>query len=196
MADQRVRVSVKVVDPDNDANEAGVTAAGELKVLDSGVEKVYTREETALTWRASGGDELITLTSLAPGAGRNGAMHDFGTSARSFRFRWLAFLKLTGTPTVGTTVDVYLKTGDGTHFDNDDGTGDVLLSSVNKLRNLHFLGAIVVDEAAVVDQVATGVVDIYARQAAPVFFNQSGLSLSATAGDNGFNLVPVPVEVQ
>ena len=57
------------------------------------VAKILQHDETAITWRNTGGSELFTATSLAAGAGRQGAMHDLTTSARSRRFAWRAFLK-------------------------------------------------------------------------------------------------------
>ena len=38
-------------------------------------------------------------------------------------------------------------------FDNDDGEGDIVVSAEDKLKNLHVLGSISVDEAAVGDEV-------------------------------------------
>lgn len=158
--------------------------------------KIYQHDETALTWLASGGTEAFTPTSLATTAGRQGALHDFGTSARSRLFAWRAWLKPGGTRVVSESVRVYLKTSDGSHPDNDDGTGDIALSSSDKLRNLRQLGAIVIDENAAVEMVASGFIEVAARYAGPVWYNASANTLSATAADFGFSLTPVPDEVQ
>jgi hypothetical protein len=158
--------------------------------------KILQKDETPITWASSGATEAITLTSLASAAGRQGAHHDFGTSARSRLFAWRAYIKPGGTRVVGEGVRIYLKTSDGTHHDNDDGTGDIALSSLDKVRNVRQLGAIVIDENAAVEMVASGMVDIGARYAAPIFYNGTANTLSSTAGDFGFSLTPIPDEIQ
>lgn len=158
--------------------------------------KVYVRQETALVWKASGGDELLTPTSLAASAGRQGAYRNLGTAARAREYTWRAWIKPGATRVVGEIVGVFLATSDGTIYDNDDGTGDIAVSSVDKLRNLRQIGAIVIDENAAVTMAASGTIWIDAQHAAPVIWNYTANSLSATAGDFGFELIPVPDEVQ
>jgi hypothetical protein len=100
------------------------------------------------------------------------------------------------TRVVGEAVRVYLKTSDGTSPDNDDGTGDIAVSAADKLRNLRQIGAIVIDENAAVPMVASGFIEVAARYVAPLFWNGTANSLSATAADFGFSLTPVPDEAQ
>jgi hypothetical protein len=159
---------------------------------------IYVQPETAITWRNTAGTAVLTLTSVAASAGRQGALHDFGAlTARSRRYEWRAFVKFATAPVVGDIIDIYLKTGDGTHRDNDDGTGDAAVSSVNKLRNLVWIGAIEVDEASTTPEFsASGEIEVSAREVAPVFWNGTADALSATAGDHGFDLTPKPDEVQ
>lgn len=158
--------------------------------------KIYQAAETAITWLSSGGTATFTPTSLGSSAGRQGAHHDLGTSSRSRRFAWRAWLKPGGTRTVGQTIEVYLKTSDGSHPDNDDGTGDAAVSAADKLRNLRMIGLIQIDENAAVEMVASGEVEISQRYCAPVFWNATSNALSSTAGDFGFSLTPIPDEVQ
>lgn len=158
--------------------------------------KVYQALETAITWLSTGGTEAFTPTSLATASGRQGAHHDFGTASVARRFAWRAWIKPGATRVVGETVDVYLKTSDGTHHDNDDGTGDIAVSSIDKLRNLMFLGAIEIDENAAVEMVCSGVVELMHRYGAPVFWNRTTNALSTTATDFGFSMTPVPDEIQ
>ena len=159
--------------------------------------KAYLLEETAVTWLSSTGDELITLTSLATVTGRQGAQHDFGAAARAPEYAWRAWVKFATTPVVGETVGVYWKSSDGTSPDNDDGTGDIALSAEDKLKNLTYLGAIVVDEAATgVLMVGSGDVYLPHRYGSPVFYNNTVDSLSSTALDHGFSLTPVPIQGQ
>lgn len=157
---------------------------------------VYMNEESAITWLASGGTNAFTPTSLGSAAGRQGAHHDFGVNARSRRFAWRAWIKPGTTRVVGEVVRIYLKTSDGTHHDNDDGTGDIAVSAEDKLRNVAQIGAIQIDENAAVEMVAAGDIEISARYCAPIFWNATANALSGTAGDFGFSLTPVPDEIQ
>ena len=158
---------------------------------------IYQNEESALTWLASGGTEPLTLTSLASGAGRQGDMYDFGVGARASLFVWRFWCKFATTPVVGEVIDIYLKTSDGTHYDNDDGATDAAVSAEDKLKNLKFIGQLAVDEASTTPEFScSGYVYIPERQVAPVIWNATADALSATAGDHGFSLTPVPSEIQ
>lgn len=157
---------------------------------------IYMNQETALEWSSTATNTLV-VTSLATDAGTQGDLHDFGTSARSRTFTWRAWTKWETAPVVGDRVDIYLKTSDGTHPDNDDGATATAVSAEDKLRNLERIGRIIVDQASLsVEMVGHGTVDIDARHAAPVFFNKSQDVLGATATEHGFSLTPVPDEVQ
>ena len=160
--------------------------------------KVYQHDETEITWLASGGTNAFTCTSLAAGAGRQGARHDFSTSARSDRFAWRAFCQIDGPPVVGEVVRVYWKT-DGTtsHPDNDDGTGDIAVSAEDKLKNLQLIGSIIVDEAAAdVEFASSGEMSVPQRYGHPVFWNATADTFSATASEHGFIMTPIPMESQ
>lgn len=163
--------------------------------------KIYINPETAIQWRASGGDAALTLTSVAASAGRQGAHYslDGGSGAvRSGWYMWRAFVKFATTPVVGEVVEIYLKTSDGTNPDNDDGTGDIAVSAGDKLRNLTPIGIIIVDEASTTPTFvgSGGPIFIGADDVAPVFWNATADALSGTAGDHGFDLIPIPSEIQ
>lgn len=160
--------------------------------------KIYQAPGDVIVWAASGGDAAITLASLAANSGRQGALHDFGVAARPYRFAWRAWVRLASAPTVGAVVELYWNTSDGTHADNSDGAGDAAVSAEDKLRNLRFLGVIVMDQAAAnVEFVASGVFEHHHRYGAPVFWNRNAsAALTANAADHGFSLLPVPDEVQ
>lgn len=160
--------------------------------------KLYQHDETAITWLASGGTNLLTLTSLAAAAGRQGARHDFGTAARAQVFAWRAWNVAGTTPVVGEVSGrIYWKSDDGTSPDNDDGTGDIAVSAEDKLLNLRRIGSIIVDEAATaVTFVASGLILLPHRYGMPVFWNESADAYSSTAADHGFSLTPVPPELQ
>lgn len=161
--------------------------------------KLYQLDETAITWLDTGGTNVFTGTSLAADAGRQGAQHDFGVSARAFEFYWRAFMQFATAPVVGEYIRIFWKTSDGTHIDNDDGTGDIAVSSVNKLKNLKYLGRILVDEASATPEFsASGLItwEARARYGQPVFWNDTADAFSSTADEHGFTLTGVTLQAQ
>ena len=159
--------------------------------------KAYQVAETEITFKASGGTVAFTPTSLGASAGRQSAQHDFGASARAYMFNWTAYVKFATAPVVGETIDIYAKTSDGTHIDNDDGTTDAAVSAADKLKNLHYLGSIMVDEAGSTPEFsASGRVQLSRRYFQVVFWNATADGLSATAADHGFVLEPTVVQGQ
>ena len=153
--------------------------------------------EAAITFLSSTGTVVHTLTSLASAAGRQSAQHDFGASARAFIFEWRAWCQFATAPVVGDSVDWYYKTSDGTHLDNDDGTGDAAVSAEDKLKNLKYIGSIIVDEASLTPEFsASGVIAIYHRYIHIVAFNNTADALSATALEHGFSLTPLSIQGQ
>lgn len=159
--------------------------------------KAYQLSETEITFKASAGTVAFTPTSLAASNGRQSAQHDFGTSARAYMFNWTAYVKFATTPVVGEVIEIWGKTSDGTHIDNDDGTGDIAVSSADKLKNLTPIGRIVVDEAnATPEFSASGRVQLSRRYFNVVFWNATADALSATAADHGFILEPTVVQGQ
>ena len=164
---------------------------------------IHQNQGTVITWADSGGTHVITLKGLASGTGRQGAEHDFGVAAVAPRLMWLAQVQFdTATvPVVGEAVHIYLKTApDGDNYDNDDGDGsDIAVSAEDKLRNLWYLGSIIVDEAAVdVKMQASGMIEIGAEKVAPVFWNATADTLDddTSTTDLKFHLIPVPLEIQ
>lgn len=168
--------------------------------------KVYAVTETTLWFvpatAAQAEDAAFEVHNLASGAGRQSAQHDLGTAARSQLYEWRAFVQFATAPVVGEVIEIYLKTAGSSssataHPDNDDGTAEGAVSSEDKLRNLHFIGAIVVDEAAAnIEMVASGLVEIRARAVQVVFWNATADGLTNDVNENGFMLTPVPDEVQ
>ena len=164
---------------------------------------IQQNQGTVLTWADSGANKAITLKGLASGTGRQGAEHNFGVNAVETRFMWLAQVQFdTATPpVVGESVDIYLKTApDGDNYDNDDGDGtDIAVSAEDKLKNLWYLGSIIVDEAAAdVKMQASGMIEIGAEKVAPVFWNGTADTLDddTSTTDLKFHLIPIPYEIQ
>ena len=161
---------------------------------------ILNQPGTDIVWQDTGSSptHIITLTSLATTVARQGVTHDFGaTTARSRLFSWRAWVQFDTNPVVDEQVDIYLKTSDGTTWDNDDAEGDADVSALLKLKNCHLLKSIIVDEAVLdVTMSASGVIEISAQEVAPIFHNATVDSLRDVANVHGFRLRPVPDEVQ
>lgn len=162
---------------------------------------IYVNEEAQVVWADSGADLVLTFKGLTTLSGRQGATKDFGVAARSGWYAWRLMVHFdTATPPiVGETVEAYAKTSDGTNWDNDDGEGDIAVSHIDKLKNLMFLGNVVVDEAAAdVPMSAGGIVLLGATEFAPVIWNATVDTLDDdTAPTNSrFILTPLPDEIQ
>jgi hypothetical protein len=167
---------------------------------------VYRNRETTLWFvpatAAQAEDAAFEVHNLATSAGRQSAQHDLGEGAIAGWYEWRAFVQFATAPVVGEQVDIYLKTAGSsaaatTHPDNDDGTTEGAVSASDKLKNLKWLGCILVDEAvANIEMVASGFVYIAARALQVVFWNSTADGLTNDVDENGFMLSPVPDEVQ
>lgn len=160
---------------------------------------IYQPLQTAVTWKPAtqSPTETWEVDAIANAAGRQGALHDFTTGSVARRFSWRAYTQCQATPTLGALIRMYWKSSDGSHPDNDDGTGDAAVSAEDKLRNLQYLGSIVVDEAAAnIEFTKSGWLWMPQRYGAPVLWNASGATLTTDEAEHGFILTPWPDEVQ
>ena len=167
---------------------------------------VYRNRETTLWFvpatASQAEDYAFEMYNIAAGAGRQSAQCDLGEGAVAAIYEWRGFVQFATTPVLGETVDFYLKTAGSSssataHPDNDDGTSEGAVSAEDKLKNLHYLGSIVVDEAAAnVEMVASGTVYITARAFNVVMWNGTADALTNDVDENGFMLSPVPDELQ
>lgn len=161
--------------------------------------KVYINPEDTITFRTTGGTVDFTPTSLIAGDVAYSDIHDFGTGPRPANYKWRGGVKFTTTPVLGETIDVYLATSDdGSTLDGDFGTAAGSATyATTRLANLQLIGVIAVDDVNIAaDQIRSGFVDIYSRYGALVWRNSTVDSLSGTAADNWFDLIPTPFETQ
>ena len=166
--------------------------------------KVYQIGESDITWLDTGGSAVLTLTSLAAGAGRQGARFDLGaiTTARAHLFDWVFFMQFAAAPVVDENIDIYWKGYHqaGVHAMNDDGDGDIALSDEDKLKNLIYIGSLIVDEVSATPEFAAfnkgDPIWIPHRYGMPVIFNNTANAFSTTAAEHGFILTPVVPQAQ
>lgn len=160
---------------------------------------VYQKAGTAITWTDSGGDLALTLNALAAGAGRQGAQKDWGvlTAPRPTRYHIRVTVQFNTQPVLGETVDVYWKSGDGTDYDNDDGTGNIALSSTDKLKNLTYLGSVIVDQQTLnIDMGFQTTFEDFNRYGMPVIHNNTADALENTANTGQVVVTPIFDDIQ
>jgi hypothetical protein len=167
---------------------------------------IYRNRETTKWFvpaaAAQAEDAAFEVQSLATLTGRQSGQIDLGEDAVSGIYEWRAFVQFATAPVIDETVDIYIKTAGSSasataHPDNDDGTSEGAVSAEDKLKNLYYIGSIVVDEiVADVEMVASGTVYITARAIQVVFWNATADALTSDVDENGFMLSPVPDEVQ
>jgi hypothetical protein len=159
--------------------------------------KIYRALETALSFRDSGGDAVLTLQNLAYGAGRVSARYDRGAGSKAARHEWRAVVQYETAPALGEQVEIYLFESDGTYVDGNIGTSDAALTS-DKRRNGKLIGVVAVDTTSVTTNIiASGMCSIYARYFSIGVWNASaGDNLENTANASQIIITPMPDEIQ
>jgi hypothetical protein len=161
-------------------------------------------------WLSSGGDGVITYSSIANNAGRQGDRIDLGailasgSAARAAWYRWYVTTKCQATGLVlGNTLDLYFGgwNDDGGITQPDAGgflgASDAAMGLQASQYNLKFTGSVVVDSttgATVLSR--SGLVFLPYRYVAPVLWNASGATSSATASDTQIWLTQILPQAQ
>lgn len=157
---------------------------------------VLTIQQATITWTSAGGDEVLTLTSLADGNGRMGDEHDF-TVTFPARVRISLEVDFNVAPNpAGQTVDVYWSSSDdGANYDGECTGLDAVYNSEDDMRRLHSVGSL----AASIDtdpQRASWVFFLPARYGLPVVSNQSGQVLTNVGTDQVVTVTPLVDQIQ
>lgn len=152
---------------------------------------ITSKQGTAITWKTSGGDEVLTLTSLASAAARQGDKTDLGALfGRRYGYRLLT--KWAVAPTANTLLRIGLAfSEDDTTFAGGVGASDAAYSDLDDFKQLMEVVPIVAD-ADTNAQCVVGTFVPLARYMVPVFYNDAtGQALSGTAGDHVFVIWPI-----
>lgn len=149
---------------------------------------------TTIVWNA-GGDEALTLASLANNAGRAGDEHDFGEVHPSLA-RVEAQFDPSVAPTAGKVINIYWSSSaDGTLYDGECGGSDVAYSAEEDTARLYPVGSFVFT-ASTNTQRQSWILLLPARYGLPVVFNLSGQALTATEADHYIKVTPLIDEAQ
>jgi len=147
-------------------------------------------QDTTITWTSSGGDETLTLTSLADAAGRAGDEHDFGATFPE-RVRIQLEVDFNVAPTAGHAVDVYWSSSaDGTDYDGECTGADAAYNSEDDMARLQWVGSLVASNDTD-PQIQSWMFYLPARYGLPVISNQSGQALTATGTDHILTVTPL-----
>lgn len=172
---------------------------------------LYDVVGTTKKWKSSGGDALITFTSVTNGAGRLGGQLDLGdllvanAAARATFYRWYAKTQCQASGLVlNNTLDLYFAhwnfdaaTGSATDPDGGVGASDAAFATAALLANLTPAGSLVVDSTAGATTFAkSGFIWLPYRVVSPVLWNGSGATASATASVTEIWLTPVNLQAQ
>ena len=159
------------------------------------VNDVLLTQGTTITWTSAGGDEVLTLTSLADGNGRMGEEHDF-TATFPARARLELLVDFNAAPTAGNVVDVYWSSSDdGTNYDGECTGADAAYNTEADMRRLHYVGSLAASNDTD-PQRASWVFFLPARYGLPVVSNQSGQVLTATGTDQVVTVTPLVDQIQ
>ena len=156
---------------------------------------VLLTQQTTITWTSAGGDEVLTLTSLADGDGRMGEEHDF-TATFPARARLELLVDFNVAPTAGNVVDVYWSSSDdGTNYDGECTGSDATYNSEYDAKRLQYVGSLAASNDTD-PQRASWVFFLPARYGLPVVMNQSGQALTATGTDQVVTVTGIVDQIQ
>lgn len=162
--------------------------------------KLYYNPETAIVWKASGGDKTLTLTSLTDQHARVGAQWDRGAGALPGLYMYHFIGKGSSTLVIGRSIRLYgAGSRNGTDIPGRVGTADASITSGvgNRLLNVPQIGSIFADSTSSSDAlIKNEPFMIWTRYWSPVVWNDLSVALSGTAGDFELAVEPYVPEFQ
>lgn len=154
----------------------------------------YWLEDTdpPLTFKTSGGSSVLTLTSLASGAGRISARHDRGATAQPWLYKVKVETKWATATVVNESLRVHFIYSDGTDQHNGLGSTDAAVSDENDTIGSPFVNCVIYDTGlnSASGFFYPGNIFIPSRYFSVLVWNATADGLSATAGDHEISLIP------
>jgi len=146
----------------------------------------------------------ITGTSVGNGTGQASDAIAFAATeatARPDEYRLTAKTKWAGTVVLGETLDLYLAeiSSDGVTYAGGVSAGDAAFNDQDGLKNMKYLGSVIVTNTVVEPEIADFIVRVTAHSGVLVIWNSAAdltADLSATASDHEFTFLPIPMAVQ
>lgn len=162
------------------------------------VQLQYVRPGTPVVFATSGGTVTWTLSNRTSGTGRISARYDKGTGAQPGLWDIRCWISLTGTNVVGSTIEYYVATSNGTRADGEVGTADAALNS-DQRRALTMLGVLSVYQTTsnTLMSVSFHQVWIPTRYFSLGLWNTTGIPTETSPGTPaGCEATPTSLEVQ
>ena len=157
--------------------------------------EILVKQGTDVVWTSAGGDEVLTLTSLADGDGRQGDEHDFGATFPA-RIRVQLELDFNAAPTAEEVVDVYWSSSiDGTDYDGECTGADAAYHDEADMKRLYSVFSLICTNDTD-PQRQSQVFYLPARFGLPVVSNQSGQVLTNVGTDQILTVTPLIDELQ
>lgn len=160
--------------------------------------KLYRAVETAITFRDSSGDVVITLQNLGFGVGRVSAQYDRGAGSKPQLHEVTGVFQFETAAALGEAIEIYLFESDGTYQDGTVGTSDAALSS-DKRRNGMLIGVVLADTVSTATDIVARFKDvpITSRYYSIGVWNASAAdNLENTANASRVIVTPMPPELQ
>ena len=159
--------------------------------------KVYRAVETAITFRDSAGDVVLTLNNLATVAGRVSARYDRGAGSLAQLHEITGVFQMETAGVIGEAIEIYLFESDGTYMDGTLGTADAALLA-DKRKNGMLVGAVIVDTVSTATDIIARFKDvpITSRYYSVGVYNATADNLKATANTSRVIVTPMPPELQ
>lgn len=148
------------------------------------VAALYVKEGTGLKFNGeAGADVAFSMEGVANGAGRVSAQKDWGADPRPYTYQLSVELTMQATPTQYASVDFFISEAlvdDATQRSGDEGATDAALGDVDSVKNMKYVGSLVMENAAAEKFVASFEFVSYAQYWSLVMLNNSGATTSAT----------------
>ncbi len=157
---------------------------------------------TPIVWTSSGGDKVLTLTSLATGSGRAGdksATLIDGTKGMPAFLEFFVSIPVQSAPTDGLTIDLYLSFSNsataGTNNPGGISGADAALGDTDLLAQMVFAGSVVMASSittgsAAAPQLQRFIVVPVDAYVIPVIVNNSGQTVNATGTNSTVTMTP------
>jgi len=158
----------------------------------------YVNPGTAITIADSSGTVAMTFSNRTAASGQVSAAIDLGAAPRPATYEMKCYISLSGTHTIGATLEYYFSTSsDNTNYDGVV-TLNAALASSDKRRNLALVGILAVDQTTNLTTMIASFRNIYLpqRYAALVFWNATAIPTETSTTKHKCILTPTPWQMQ
>ena len=157
----------------------------------------YVLPQTPITFGDTGQTYSWTLSNRSTATGQVSARADKGAGAQPALWELRCTISLTGTLTIGQTLEYYIATSDGTIADGGVGTANAALASADVRRALTLVGVLPVYQTTQNTKMYASWRNIYipGRYFSLVLWNNTSIS-TETVTNNSCSMTAMPVQAQ